>query len=145
VDKEFEKCVEKGKLAKFSRGRSITDKKISEAFSDMNEAQEGFKNKKFKWATIQSYYAMFNAGNALLMHKGYREKNSHYCLIIGVKELYAKPGLVDISFIEALQKGKALRESASYQGEWSEESCANLLSDAEKFLNKAREIINEKK
>lgn len=86
---------------------------------------------------------MFNAGNALLMKKGYREKNSHYCLIIGVKELYINSGELDVSFIDAIQKGKVLRESASYQSEWTEESCKGLLKEAERFLNKAKEIIEK--
>jgi len=145
VSDEFEKCVEKGKLTKFTRGGSVTAKKISEAFEDFNDAKTGLGTKRYKWATIQLYYAMFNAGNALLMKKGYREKNSHYCLIIGVKELYINTGELDITFIDALQKGKVLRESASYHSEWSEEACKELLKDAEKFLNRAREIIDEKK
>lgn len=144
MNSEFEKCVEKGKLAKFNRGKDIKEKKINEAFEDFEEAKEGLKNKKFKWATIQSYYAMFSAGNAMLMHGGWREKNSHYCLIIGLKEIYAKAGMIDISFIEALQKGKVLRESASYHGEWSETSCVELVNEAEKFLRKAKEILKEK-
>lgn len=145
MTKEFEKCVKKNKLTRFTRGHSVTEKKLNEAFEDLNEAKIGFKSKKYKWATIQAYYAMFNAGNALLMKKGWRERNSHYCLIIGLKELYANTGQIDITFIEAIQKGKVLREAASYHSEWSEENCKEIILNAEKFLNMAQEIVNEGK
>ena len=145
MSEEFEKCVEKGKLTKFTRGVNITVKKLDEAFEDLNDAKSGLESKRYKWATIQSYYAMFNAGNALLMKKGYREKNSHYCLIIGVKELYISSGEMDITFIDAIQKGKVLREAASYHSEWTQEGCKELLKEAEKFLNRAREIIKKTK
>ena len=143
--KNLKNALKRAKLTKFTRGASITEKKLNEAFDDLNEAKTGFEAKKYKWATIQSYYAMFNAGNALLMKKGYREKNSHYCLIIGVKELYISSGELDITFIDALQKGKVLREAASYHSEWTEEGCKELLLEAEKFLNRAKKIIVGKK
>ncbi len=138
---EFDKCVEKGKLAKFSRGGSVAENKLKEAFEDLKDAKTGFGKKRYKWATIQSYYAMFNAGNALLMKQGWREKNSHYCLLIGVKELYVSTGEMDLSYIEALQKGRTLRESASYHSEWSEDACVELLEETEKFLKKAGQLI----
>ena len=141
MSKQFEDCVNKNKLVKFARGKEIAIKKYQDAVEDLDNAKDGNKRKKYKWATIQSYYSMFNAGNALLMKKGWREKNSHYCLIIGLKELYVKTNELDISFIDALQKGKVLRESANYQREWTEESCKELLVKAEEFIGVVKSII----
>ena len=143
MSKEFDKCIEKNKLTKFSRGYDVLQSKLKEAIQDLNDAKEGYVREKYKWTTIQSYYAMFNAGNAMLMKHGYREKNSHYCLIVGIKELYVKTGLLDISHIEAIQKGKSLREAASYHGEWSKKDCKELLDEAAEFIIIAEKILKK--
>lgn len=144
MSSEYEKCVEKGKLARFTRGAGVAANKLAEAAEDLKDAKAGLAKKRYKWATIQAYYAMFNAGNALLMKQGWREKNSHYCLMVGVRELYVNTGEMEPAYVEALQKGRVLRESASYHSEWSEEACEELLKETEKFLKKAGELINGK-
>lgn len=85
---------------------------------------------------------MFHAARALLYAKNYREKN-HYCLIIALKHLYVDPGKLPVYFIEALQKGKALREDADYYDDWSQIGSEETLKLAEEFLNKAKELIKE--
>lgn len=84
---EFKECVEKGKIKEYSRGREISAKELLEAKADYKSASESMAVLNYKWATGQSYYAMFHTARALLYHKNYRE-TSHYCLILAVKELY---------------------------------------------------------
>ncbi|MFW6210733.1 MAG: HEPN domain-containing protein [bacterium] len=142
--KEFEECVRKNKLVRFSRGNNIAEKKLDEAAEDIKEAAEGVEKGKYKWATVQAYYAMFAAGNALLMKKGWREKGSHFCLVAGLKKLYVEEKEIDILYLEAIQKGKVLRESANYQNEWSEDECRMLVSKAQDFVNLTEKILGEK-
>ncbi len=141
--KEFDECVKKNKLVKFSRGKNIAGKKFSEAEEDIREAADGVEKGKYKWSTIQAYYAMFTAGNALLMYKGWREKGSHFCLMAGLKKLYIETKEIDVLYLEALQKGKILRESANYRGEWSEDECRKLVNKAQDFIEKAKIIIKK--
>ena len=62
---------------------------------------------------------MFHTARALLYHQGYRER-SHYCLVVGIGELYVNKNLLNHSLLEALQIGKTLRENADYYAEFSQ-------------------------
>lgn len=85
---------------------------------------------------------MFHSARALLYAKNLRE-HSHYCLIEAIKTLYVEPRKISVFTLEALKKAKMLREEADYYGRWAKENCQKLLSVAEDFLNKARQIVSE--
>ena len=138
----FEQCLKRGKIKEFSQGKALVQKELQTAEKDLVDGKEGFERKKYKWTTIQCYYVMFHAARALLYAKNYREK-SHYCLIVALKHLYADPGKLPVYFIEALQKGKALREDADYYDDWSQIGSEETLKLAEEFLNKAKKLIKE--
>jgi uncharacterized protein (UPF0332 family) len=139
---EYEECLERGKITKYSRGKTIAQKEFQEAKDDFKTAQESNIGGNHKWATVQAYYAMFHAARALLYHNGMREQ-SHHCLIIGIKEIYVKTGKLAVTDIEALQEAKSLREAADYHGKWSEESGKKMLDKAENFLKAAEILIKE--
>ena len=115
-------------------------KELNIARQDLLAAKESFNRNSFKWATIQAYYSMFHSARALLYSKNYREK-SHYCLIVALKALYVEAKKLPINFIEALQKGKNLRENADYYDEWSQLGAENMINLAEEFLQKTHEIL----
>ena len=140
MNPEFEKCLKHGKIKEFSEGKNLVKKELQTAEVDLKDGKEGFDRKKYKWATIQSYYSMFHSARALLYAKNYREK-SHYCLIVALTHLYVNTKELPACFVEALQKGKNLREDADYYNEWSEIGAKQMLDSAEKFLNKVKEII----
>jgi uncharacterized protein (UPF0332 family) len=135
----FKWCLEKGKIKEFSQGKALVEKELQTAENDLLDGKEGFERKKYKWATIQGYYTMFHSARALLYSKNYREK-SHYCLIVGLRHFYVDTGKLPNYFIEALQKGKALREDADYYDDWSKTGSEEVLKLAEEFLNKARDL-----
>lgn len=135
----FKRCLEKGKIKEFSQGKALVEKELQTAEKDLLDGKEGFEREKYKWATIQGYYVMFHSARALLYNKNYREK-SHYCLIVGLKHFYVDTGELPNYFIEALQKGKALREDADYYDDWSKIGSEEALKLAEEFLNKAKDI-----
>ncbi|MBU3918745.1 HEPN domain-containing protein [Patescibacteria group bacterium] len=136
----FEKCLERGKIREFSRGRFLVGKEMEGAELDFKSAKESFQNKNYKWATIQTYYSMFHSARALLYNKNYREK-SHYCLIEAIRTLYIDKGLIGHDFIEALQRAKTLREGADYYSEFNKESTESLVEIAEDFLKKVKDIL----
>ena len=70
-----------------------------------------------------------------------REKFSHYCLNLAVRELYVKQDKIDVFLVEALSEAKNLREAADYYGDYSGINAKRLLGRAEKFIEKAGEII----
>lgn len=141
MNPEFEACLKKGKIRKFSQGKFLVGKELNIAEKDLKEAKESLEKEKYKWSTIQAYYSMFHLARSLLYNKNYREK-SHYCLIVALKVLYVEIGKLSIHFIEGLQRGKKLREDADYYNEWSKIGAGEMIRLAEEFLDASRSILN---
>lgn len=139
MNPEFEQCLKRNKIREFPRGKALMTKTLGIAQHDLERAEKTFNDKDYKWATIQSYYSMFHSARALLFAKNYRE-HSHYCLIVAMRALYVETRLLPGSLIEALGKGKRLREDADYYDRWSEEGAVFALKVAKDFLKKAREL-----
>ncbi|MBN2093753.1 MAG: HEPN domain-containing protein [Candidatus Zambryskibacteria bacterium] len=139
MNPEFEQCLKRNKIREFPRGKAIMTKTLEIAQRDLERAEKTFNDKDYKWATIQSYYSMFHSARALLFAKNYRE-HSHYCLIIAMRALYVETRLLPGSLIEALGKGKRLREDTDYYDRWSEEGASFALKVAGDFLKKAQEL-----
>ena len=137
---EFQDCLKRGKIREFSRGKTLSKKELQSAISDLESAKHSFKNKNYKWTTIQCYYSMFHVARALLYLKNFREK-SHHCLIVAVKALYVANRLLPANLVENLQKAKTLRENADYYDEWSREGAEILLRSSEKFITACKKII----
>ena len=110
---EFQECLKKGRIKKFSRGRALVGKELGTAEQDLTDARDSFRLKKYKWSTIQAYYSMFHSARALLYARDYREK-SHYCLIVALRHLYVDKKLLPASIVESLNRAKTLRENADY-------------------------------
>lgn len=139
MNPEFEKCLKGNKIRRFPRGKSLVAKTLGTAQDDLREAEDRFKNKRYKYATITAYYSMFHSARALLYAKNYRE-HSHYCLIVALRALYVETRLLPGSLIEALGKGKRLREDADYYDRWSEEGAEFALRAAKDFIKAAQKL-----
>ena len=140
MNPEFEQCLKRNKIREFPRGKALLTKTLEIAQRDLERAEKTFNDKDYKWATIQSYYSMFHSARALLFAKNYREHN-HYCLIVAMRVLYVETRLLPGSLVEALGKGKRLREDADYYDRWSEEGASFALKAAGDFHKKAQELI----
>jgi uncharacterized protein (UPF0332 family) len=140
MNPEFQECLKKHKIKRFSRGKALVSKEMKTAKSDFEQAGASFEKSSYKWAMIQSYYAMFHAARALLYAKSYRER-SHYCLIVAIKALYTDKGLVPNDLLEALRRGKTLRENADYYDHWSQTAAQQMLESAKVFIKMARKLI----
>ncbi len=137
---EFQKCLESKKIKPFPKGKTLVSKELEIAKEDWRTAKESLTKKNYKWSTIQSYYSMFHAARALLYNQGYRER-SHYCLVVGIRELYVNKNLLSHTLLEALQLGKTLRENADYYAEFSQTGAKDMLDKTREFLEKASEIL----
>jgi uncharacterized protein (UPF0332 family) len=141
VNQEFEQCLESKKIIAFPRGKDLVRKELSIAQSDLTEARAGLENQKYKWSTIQGYYAMFHAARALIYSRGYREK-SHYCLAIAMRALFVDEGLMEAQSVRDFLNAMNLREAADYEAEFSESGARAVISAAERFIEKAAAVLN---
>jgi len=142
MNPEFKKCLDRNKIKTFSRGKSLVAKELDLANSDLDIAKESFKNKSYKWATIQCYYSMFHTARALVYNKGYREK-SHYCLSVALRFLYIETKILSFEHLESLDSAHSLRENADYYGNFSLGSAENMIERAGEFLFTAKDILNK--
>ena len=60
MNQEFKQCLESKKIIPFARGKKLVEKELSIAQSDRSDAKAGFENQRYKWSTIQAYYAVFH-------------------------------------------------------------------------------------
>jgi uncharacterized protein (UPF0332 family) len=140
---EFKKCLERGKIKKFSPGPRLATKEIRLANEDRQAAIKSMSEGNMRWSIIQAYYSMFHSARALLYSRGFRER-SHYCLIEAVRDLFVKAKKLDPLLLEALQEAKTLREEADYYGDFSELNCRKTVKKAEKFFQAAAKIVKNK-
>jgi len=140
--REFEKCLERGKIKIFSKAKQLVSKELDLAKDDLKTAKDSFDKKDYKWSTIQAYYSMFHTARALIYKKGYREK-SHFCLMEGLRSLYISENILSYKFLEALQLGKSLRENADYYGDFDKSGTESMLEGAKDFLKEAKKILKK--
>lgn len=66
MNQEFRQCLESKKIVSFPRGKKLVRKELSVARSDLSDAKADYENERYKWSTIQGYYAMFHAARAFV-------------------------------------------------------------------------------
>ena len=141
MKQEFKQCLESKKIIPFARGKELIEKEISVAQSDLSDAKAGFDNQRYKWSTIQAYYAMFHAARALIYSQGYREK-SHYCLAVALRVLFVDEGKMDAKTVRDFFNAMNLREAADYEAEFSQSGAKAVIASAGRFIEKAMAILN---
>jgi uncharacterized protein (UPF0332 family) len=137
----LQKLLEERKIMRIRADSALVAKEIAGAKADLKDARESFELKKFKWATIQGYYAMFHSARALLFDKGFREK-SHHALFVAIREIYA--GKIERSLIQGFEHGMYLRQEADYSLKFSERGALDVMENAEKILDRTRDILKVK-
>jgi uncharacterized protein (UPF0332 family) len=137
---EFERCLKNGKLIPFTQGKNLVQKEIQEARNDIFDAKIGYESSRYKWSTIQAYYAMFHAAKALVYSEEYREK-SHHCLAAALSVLFVKNKRLDVKSVRDFLNAMSLREAADYQSTFSQEGAGAVIASAETFIEKAVSIL----
>jgi len=140
MNQEFKQCIENKKIIPFATGKKLVNKEIAVAQSDLSEAKAGYENAHYKWSTVQAYYSMFHTARALIYSKDYREK-SHYCLVVALRALFVDEGKMDAQSVRDLLNAMNLRESADYDAEFSQTGAEAVIESADKFIQKAIEIL----
>src|SRR3972149_12024928 len=128
---QFRRFVEEGRLTRIEIDRKLTLKEVEGAASDLEEARDSLRRKKFKWATVQGYYSMFHSARALIYCKGFREK-SHYALLVALRELFKNELTSEI--LQAFDEAMNLREEADYGLVFSEEAAARIVTNTTNSL-----------
>jgi uncharacterized protein (UPF0332 family) len=140
VNREFKQCLENKKIVSFAKGKNLVKKELSVARSDLSDAKAGYENGRYKWSTIQAYYAMFHTARALVYSRGYREK-SHYCLAVALGALFIDEGKMDAQSVRDFLNAMNLREAADYEAEFSQAGAKAVIASAEKFIEKAAAVL----
>jgi len=140
----FQECLKKRKIIKFPKGKRLVQKELMSAEEDIENAKFGLSVGRYKWPTIQGYYAIYHTARALLFSRGYRER-SHYCLYVALKELFVNSGLMSIGLAESFYHAMTLRENADYRSQYSRTGAIRILKNAEAFLINAKTILSENK
>lgn len=140
MSRDFKKCIEKKSLYKSGGAKGLFKKELASAGDDLGDARLSLSEGRFKWATIQAYYAIFHAARALLYSRGYRER-SHCCVVAGIEHLFAGEGLLDMKWVRALRNAMSMREDADYASEFSRDGAETTVRSAEGFLKEAKRIL----
>lgn len=143
MNQAFKQCLENGKVVSFPTGKELVRKELSVARSDLLDAKAGYGSERYKWATIQAYYAMFHAARALVYSRGYREK-SHYCLSVALKALFIEESKLDAQAGRDFLNAMNLREAADYEAEFSMDGAKAVIAAAEGFIEMAKTVLGIK-
>jgi uncharacterized protein (UPF0332 family) len=136
----FETCLKSRKIVKFPRARRLISKELLSARQDLEEARDRLAHGKWKYATINAYYAIFHAARALLYFQGFRER-SHYCLLIALEALYVQRKLLEVRFVDSFKETMTLRENADYLGTFSREGAEMSIRNAQQFIEAAESLL----
>lgn len=140
MNREFRKCLERGKISAFTGGKFLVEKELRIAEEDLVDGKFGLLHGKFKWSLIQGYYSMFHTCRALLYSQGYRER-SHHCLYIAINALFAEEEKIEGEFVENFKNAMLLRENADYRANFTESNAALVIEKAGGFLKAAKRLL----
>ena len=138
---EFDKCLKDRRLVRFEASPEMIEKEMDSAEYDLLKSEKSLLDGDYKWSSVQAYYSMFHAAKALVFLKGYREK-SHYCLMIALRELYVRTGLIKDEFAENFELCMEIRHEADYALLYDEESAKMAFENAARFLEKAKKFLD---
>ena len=75
MSQSFKECLEKRALYRSAGAKGLVGKEFGSAAEDLEDARLSFSKGRFKWATIQAYYAIFHGARAVLYSRGYKERS----------------------------------------------------------------------
>jgi uncharacterized protein (UPF0332 family) len=92
-------------------------------------------------AISRSYYAMFHAATAALLHKGV-ERHSHQGIIAAFAQTFVKPGPVEAKFHRYIREAFDLRQESDYQPmvHLTDEQAQEVLGQAREFVAVCRRL-----
>lgn len=102
------------------------------------------RDERLRSAADRAYYSIYYAAHALLIHRKVRPPKTHSGLVALFSREIIKKALIDIEFGKILARAFSLRQQSTYRvaADIEVEAVKALVEDAEKFVNKAKELIN---
>ncbi len=137
---EFERCVGQGRLVRFDASPAMVEKELKGAEHDLGSARASGDRGDDKWASVQAYYSMFHCAKAMALAKGYREK-SHPCLVVAVRELYVKEGMLDERIADEFELVMNLRHEADYGLIFSRDGARLAIEMAERMIEATKDLL----
>jgi len=125
--------------------KELIAKRLNKAYKNLEVASSLFGNKFYDDSVSKSYYAIFFGTKALLLTKNLDPKK-HSGVISFFNQHLVKTGEVEKEFAEILKFAQKGRISADYDEFYiaSPEEARSQLENAEKFLQRVKEILQEK-
>ena len=120
------------------------DRLLSQSELRLEAARHLLKEGFYDDAVSRAYYSMYFATSALFLARNIQVK-THRGLIARFGQEFVEKGLIERHFGRILRIAEELRSEADYSitREISEEEAAMAVEDAERFLHRAREVIDE--
>lgn len=140
VSSEIQRLLDERKLVRIKLDKELILKEMKGAEYDTEKACKSLADGDFKWATVQAYYAMFHLIRALVYSEGFREK-SHRALLLALRELFVKRGILTDGIAQKFEDAMDLREEADYGLEFSKEGARRVLEDVENLSHKVKQIL----
>ncbi|TAH14985.1 MAG: HEPN domain-containing protein [Runella slithyformis] len=115
-------------------------KKAQDCISD---AQYLLKDERLEAASNRTYYAIFDALQALMVQQNVVAK-SHQGVYIKFRELFIKTGILPIKLSEIVSKSFNLRQGADYENDFeiTTEDVEELLEEAQELVETVRVYIS---
>lgn len=131
------KTAEEERLLKRVKGeQDLIEKEIKSAESDLETSKTMLKQENYKWCIATSYYVAFHASRALMYSFDLKEIK-HEGIRVFLEDR-VKVGKLDSEFLHKFKALKSMRESANYEGTFSEERAKEALDMAEEFFDEIK-------
>lgn len=142
---EFADYLKQGLLRKVIPSFVKADKGLKKARVFLHQARKAFDAGLYDSSLMTCYQSIFLAAKSVLLKDGYREK-SHACVARYLEERYAKAGILDVKWIELLDRYRDQRHQDEYDVFFfaSKDDCRNLLKFAGDFIDEMDRLISKK-
>ena len=130
--------VEIGMIKEIKPDKDLVDKEFSEADYDIEKARIAYEEKDYKWSIVKAYYSVFHSAKGILISMGFNEK-AH----IGIAEflnILSKEGKLESRYVTDFKAAMSARQGADYQYDYSQDKAKDILSLAEEFIDKMKEL-----
>lgn len=125
--------------------KELVTKRLDRAYKNLEVAKSLFANEFYEDSVSKSYYAIFFAAKALLLTKNLDPKK-HSGVISFFNRYFIKTGEAEKELAEILKFAQKERISADYDEFYiaSPEEAQVQLENAERFLQRVKEVLQEK-
>jgi len=125
--------------------KELITRRLSRAYKNLEVARSLLADEFYEDSVSKSYYALFFAAKALLLTKNLDPKR-HSGVISFFSQYFVKTGELEKELADILKFAQKERISADYDEFYiaSPEEARHQLENAEKFLQRAKEILQEK-